>query len=206
MANQAPGASIIVAFARATLYLPLFLLLLSPTYSKGCFLKLALIIFSHTRWMILSQAQSFNSQMTRLLSSRRARSPTPQIYPTYVLQSNGLYINFDKSSFVPIQVYHDLAISLASTLSGSVSSFPQTYLGLPLSTSKLKISAFHPLIYKEDKRLAGWRRSLLSIDRRAILLCVALRAVPTHPMSALLLPINTIQAFDKLFLDRSGPR
>ena len=63
MVNQAPGSSIVVAFARATLYLPLFLLL-SPTYSKGRFLKLALIIFSHTRWMILSHAQSFNFQFT----------------------------------------------------------------------------------------------------------------------------------------------
>jgi hypothetical protein len=43
-----------------------------------------------------------------------------------------------------------------------IEGFPQTYLGLPLSASKLKISAFAPLIVKVDRFLSGWRSLLLS--------------------------------------------
>jgi hypothetical protein len=40
-------------------------------------------------------------------------------------------------------------------------SFPQTYLGLPLSVSKLPVSAFAPYISKADRYLASWQASLL---------------------------------------------
>ncbi|KAE8793750.1 hypothetical protein D1007_31585 [Hordeum vulgare] len=37
-----------------------------------------------------------------------------------------------------------------------VGSFPQSYLGLPLSCDKLKLDDFAPLIAKVDRYLAGW--------------------------------------------------
>ena len=113
--------------------------------------------------------------------------------------STGLHINFDKSTFVPIHVEHDLATLSASILGCSISSFPQTYLGLPLSSHKLNLSAFHPIIAKEDKKLAGWRGKLLSIDGRAVLVRASLRSLLTHAMSTLLLPSGTIKAFDKRY-------
>jgi hypothetical protein len=111
--------------------------------------------------------------------------------------ATGLHINFDKSTFVPIHLDQALANSLASTLGCPVSSFPQNYLGLPLSTHKLGISAFAPLIAKIDKRLAGWIGSLLSLAGRGVLIRAVIRALPTHIMSALLLPISVILDIDK---------
>jgi hypothetical protein len=110
----------------------------------------------------------------------------------------GLEINFEKSTFVPIHVDATIAISLAAALGCPVSSIPQNYLGLPLSTHKLGIAAFFPLIAKIDKRLAGWIDKLLSMAGRGILLKAVLSALPTHLMSAILLPIGVLLEFDEL--------
>lgn len=86
-----------------------------------------------------------------------------------------------------------------------ISSFPQNYLGLPLSSHKLKLSAFRPIIDKVDRRLAGWKGKLLSIGGRSILVRVVLRSLPSYAMGAILLPAGTIQEIDKrcraFFLD-----
>lgn len=37
--------------------------------------------------------------------------------------------------------------------------FPQTYLGLPLSVTKLPISAYSPYIQKTDRYLSCWQGS-----------------------------------------------
>lgn len=47
-----------------------------------------------------------------------------------------------------------------------------------------------------DRRLAGWRGLLLSLAGRAILVRAVLRALPLYAMSALLLPLRTIQDID----------
>lgn len=49
----------------------------------------------------------------------------------------GLHINFEKSTLVIIHVEQGLAAALSTVLGCPISSFPQAYLGLPLSTSKL---------------------------------------------------------------------
>ena len=45
----------------------------------------------------------------------------------------GLTINFHKSTFVPMNVDATTSAAMAEILGCSVSSFPQTYLGRPLS-------------------------------------------------------------------------
>lgn len=48
--------------------------------------------------------------------------------------------------------------------------FPQTYLGLPLSNTKLPLSAFASLIAMVDKYLTGrWKALLLSTVGRVVL-------------------------------------
>ena len=47
-------------------------------------------------------------------------------------------------------------------------SFPQTYLGLPVSNYKLNLSAFTPQIAKVDKRLASGQAMLLSPGGRVV--------------------------------------
>lgn len=69
----------------------------------------------------------------------------------------GLAINFAKSTVTPVNVSPDQAPTLIEALGCCASSFPQTYLGLPLSNTKLRLLAFLPLIAKVDMYLARWK-------------------------------------------------
>ncbi|KAE8799802.1 hypothetical protein D1007_24676 [Hordeum vulgare] len=129
----------------------------------------------------------------------RAESEQLQTLKSILLQfskATGLVINFHKSTFAPIHLEPGLAASLASILGCTVASFPQSYLGLPLSTHKLNIKDFF-IIDKIDRHLAGWRGVLLTIAGRAILVKAVLRALPIYAMSALLLPMSIVQEIDK---------
>lgn len=75
-------------------------------------------------------------------------------------------------------------------------SFLQTYLGLPLSNTKLRLSAFAPLIAKVDKYLVGWKVTLLSPASHVILINVVLDGLLTYAMGALVLPTRIKEALD----------
>jgi hypothetical protein len=111
--------------------------------------------------------------------------------------ATGLAINFHKTTFVPIHTTDDLAQNIATTLGTPLSSFPQTYLGLPLSSYKLPVSAFQPLFVRIDMYLAGWCAALLSKGGRLVLLSVVLDSLPTNFMSSVPLPMLVIQLIDK---------
>jgi mannosylglycoprotein endo-beta-mannosidase len=68
--------------------------------------------------------------------------------------ATGLQINFAKTTFVPLNIPQEMALHIAQLLNTSVSSFPQTYLGIPLSAHKLPKSDFQPIIDNCDKYLA----------------------------------------------------
>jgi hypothetical protein len=77
--------------------------------------------------------------------------------------ATGLTINFHKSTFVPIKTDQETAAFMVGHFECPISSFPQTYLGLPLSTHKLRLSDYASIMSKSDMKLSGWRgRSLPS--------------------------------------------
>ncbi|KAK8450627.1 hypothetical protein SEVIR_6G062701v4 [Setaria viridis] len=74
--------------------------------------------------------------------------------------ATGLKINFTKSTAVPMNVSQRILPRLIRILGCKLESFPQVYLGLPLSNRK-PLSAFAPLIANVDRYLARWQASLL---------------------------------------------
>ena len=72
--------------------------------------------------------------------------------------ATGQKINYDKSTMVPMHTTAATVGALQGILGYQVGSFPQTYLGLPLSDTKLRLTAFAPLISKSDRYLGGGRR------------------------------------------------
>ena len=98
--------------------------------------------------------------------------------------ATGLHINFSKSTAVPIHVSPRTLPRVIRLLQCQEASFPQVYLGLPLSN----LQAFAPLIAKVDKRLVGWQSALLSKAGRVILINSVLDDLATHFMSAIALP------------------
>lgn len=111
--------------------------------------------------------------------------------------ATGLAINYHTSTFVPLHIRSDEASLIAETLGCPISSFPQPYLGLPLSASKLYNSDFQPLIAKCDKYLSGWHGKLLSTGGRLVLTNAVLSSLPVYWMSSLLLPKGVIDAIDR---------
>jgi hypothetical protein len=55
--------------------------------------------------------------------------------------ATGLAINFHKSCFIPMYTEECVSSAMTSILGCPISSFPQPYLGLPLSPTKLSASA-----------------------------------------------------------------
>ena len=80
----------------------------------------------------------------------------------------------------------DTAAAMASALGCATSSFPQTYLGLPLSPHKLHVSDYQPLLTSFDRYLAGWKARLLSTGGRIVLVNAVLGSLPVYYMSSLL--------------------
>jgi hypothetical protein len=111
--------------------------------------------------------------------------------------ASGLVIDFHKSTFVLIKTDEHSALSMATTFGCAVSSFPRTYLFLPLSTHKLRIVDFAPKMAKSDMRLSGWRGSCLPIVGSLLLLNSVLTAMLAHAMSVGLLPAGVVEAIDK---------
>jgi hypothetical protein len=75
--------------------------------------------------------------------------------------ATGPQINFNKTTFIPMNVTDSTASILASLLGTQIHTFPQTYLGLPFSPLKLSASAFQSLLDRIDSYLADWRGASL---------------------------------------------
>nr|XP_009764302.1 PREDICTED: uncharacterized protein LOC104216045 [Nicotiana sylvestris] len=59
-----------------------------------------------------------------------------------------------------------------------VSSFPTTYLGLPLGASHKDTTVWNPVIERVEKRLAGWQKRYLSKGRKEVLIKSTLSSMP----------------------------
>jgi mannosylglycoprotein endo-beta-mannosidase len=131
-----------------------------------------------------------------LRCSVKAVSATKEILQLFE-SATGLAINYHKTTFLPIVVPSDEAYALATAFGTTVSSFPQTYLGLPLTPHKVTVSDCLPLIASCDKYLFGWQASLLNSVGRLTLCTSVLSALPLHYMSALDVPKTVIKAIDR---------
>jgi hypothetical protein len=86
---------------------------------------------------------------------------------------------------------------MAASFGCAISSFPQTYLGLPLSTHKLRIADFNPIMTKADLRLSGWRGRSLPIGGHLFLVNSILTSMLAHALATGILPAGVIEAIDK---------
>ena len=72
--------------------------------------------------------------------------------------STGLFVNFSKSSMIPINIDQQPVTRLVASFGCIVESLPFTYLGLPMGTTKPSVMDLIPVISKIDKRLSGVTR------------------------------------------------
>jgi hypothetical protein len=131
-----------------------------------------------------------------LHSSRAAILEAKHVLQNFEL-ATGLSINYNKTTFLPVYLDTPTTQDLAALFGTIVCSFPQTYLGLPLSPHKLYVNDCLPLIASCDRYLSGWHASLLNRAGRLTLATAVLSSLPLHYMSALNIPKTTIKAIDR---------
>jgi hypothetical protein len=94
------------------------------------------------------------------------------------LDASGLTTNMTKTEFYPIQC-HDLDMQQILGANQTTSSFPCTYLGLPLHYKRLSKAAISPLVHKIGNRLPGCKRNFLTYPGRELLVKTVLSSMPT---------------------------
>ncbi|WVZ61798.1 hypothetical protein U9M48_011614 [Paspalum notatum var. saurae] len=111
--------------------------------------------------------------------------------------ATGLRINYSKSTLVPIHMDGLVVDQCVALMGCKLEGFPQTYLGLPLSVTKLRPSSFEPYIAKVDRRLAGWQASVLNPMGRAVLVNAVLSSQMVYLMCAVPLPPGVVAQVDR---------
>jgi hypothetical protein len=111
-------------------------------------------------------------------------------------KATGLCINFQKSVLVPIHMNETAVQQCVSLLGCRREGFPQTYLGLPLSLTKTRLSPFVPYMAKTDKYLAGWQAALLNPMGRLVLINSVLDSQLVYVMSSLQLLSGFVKKVD----------
>ena len=112
--------------------------------------------------------------------------------------ATGLVINFQKTALLTIATDSSTQNSIAIAIGCSLSSFPLVYLGLPLSPTKLPLTAFDPIIDSFRKFLFGWVARLLSRGARLTLLTAVLDSLTVYFMSVFHLPKSIIAKLDAI--------
>lgn len=110
--------------------------------------------------------------------------------------STGLKVNYSKSVMLPINLSEERFNHLANTFGCSKSSFPFTYLGLPLGLTKPKVDDFLPLVNKCERRLACSSTFLSQVGKLELTNAV-FTALPTFHLSTLVLPKGVLKQIDK---------
>lgn len=111
---------------------------------------------------------------------------------------SGLEINYHKTSWIPInQEDHNLPL-ITAILGCQRTSFPISYLGLPLSIQRPNNAAFLPLLEKLESRMEGWKSRLISRGGRLVLMNSVLSSIPIFFMSSFILPKWVLKRIDQI--------
>ncbi|KAJ9537654.1 hypothetical protein OSB04_030387 [Centaurea solstitialis] len=94
-----------------------------------------------------------------------------------------------------------LAVSDFAPLISKVGALPFRYLGIPLSSKRLAVSDFAPLISKVRSRILNWKSKFLSFGGRVQLIKSVLESLQLYWMVIITFPASVIHSLEKLFRD-----
>jgi hypothetical protein len=112
--------------------------------------------------------------------------------------TTGLKLNLDKCTACPIRCANMDLDHILSGFGGSKAAFPITYLGLPLTLGKLKMTHLQTLIDKSRAKLAGWQGRLLNQAGRRELVRSVLSAIPAYLLTSTRVPKELTKEIDKV--------
>jgi hypothetical protein len=112
--------------------------------------------------------------------------------------ASGLHTNLHKSNIIPINCEDSSILTVSNTLPCTISDFPCTYLGLPLSIKRLRRIDLIPWIEKIADKLPGWKARLMNRAGRIIMVRFVLSAIPIYLLIAINVPKWFLKAIDKI--------
>jgi hypothetical protein len=122
--------------------------------------------------------------------------------------ASGLKVNYSKSAATMISCCGLDVDSIRAILPCATVDSPLTYLGLPLSMSRLPKAQLQTYIDKLDNRFPAWKGSLLDLAGRAVLVKTVITGMNIYCTMALDLSVRMINALEGLchgFLWRAKP-
>ena len=111
-------------------------------------------------------------------------------------QSTGLMVNYNKSLMFSINVAAHKMETLAAALGCQIGSLPFTYLGLPMGTTKPRMTDLAPMMDIVERRLPACS-SLLSYIGRLEMINSVITPITTCAMCTIKLPIGVIENINK---------
>jgi hypothetical protein len=112
---------------------------------------------------------------------------------------SGMRINYHKSELIPCNLSEDQIHSVAHLFGSPVGAFPIKYLGVPLHYDKLRREDIQPLVDSILKRVASWRRKLLSHAAKVTLIQSCVASVPVYLLSFIKFPKWAIKILNSHF-------
>lgn len=121
-----------------------------------------------------------------------------EILDLYCLVS-GQEANLDKSGlFFSSNTPQDVRDAVTQILSIGFIGSPGRYLGLPAVWDRSKVAALGFIKEKVCKKLAGWKKNLLSFTEKEVMIKAVVNAIPSHAMSCFKFPKKVCMELDSL--------
>jgi hypothetical protein len=111
--------------------------------------------------------------------------------------TTGLCIDYNKSTFVPINLEQDEQTAISNILGCQIATFPQTYLGLPLSDSELPRWALFPLLNSMDSQVDTLSIKGATSGGRLTPTKSVVSALPSHALACIKAPKWFYKEIDK---------
>ncbi|GJX76965.1 putative RNA-directed DNA polymerase [Tanacetum coccineum] len=109
----------------------------------------------------------------------------------------GLKINLTKSKIYGVGVEGGELDRMACYMRCSVSTFPFTYLGLPIGVNMRRTSAWNGVVDRFKSRLSGWKEKSMSLGGRLKLVKSVLGSLPLYYFSMFRVPSSIISALKR---------
>jgi hypothetical protein len=99
----------------------------------------------------------------------------------------GLRVNYRKSQMLAINAFEEGIQRFALTFGCTIDTFPFTYLGLPMGTTKPKFEDLNPMMDRVQRKLLGCT-TWLSYSGRLQMLNAAITPITTYAMCTIRYP------------------
>ncbi|GJS50337.1 RNA-directed DNA polymerase, eukaryota, reverse transcriptase zinc-binding domain protein [Tanacetum coccineum] len=113
----------------------------------------------------------------------------------------GLIPNYNKSTIIFCCLNNEEKQEILEVIPFKVEKLPIRYLGVPLTSKRIRIKECKSLIEKVESRVFNWKNKCLSYARRLMLVASVLESIHVYWASVIFLPDGVIKDINKILKD-----